>query len=259
MSEKTRARAGAVNDNPVVESGARLGYVASGVLHLLIAWVALQLAWSGGGGEADQSGALERLAGTGLGAAPLWVAVVGFALLGLWLLLEAVARRRAGDRLRSAAKGVVYLALCWTTVAVARGSATSSSEQTSDATARLMAQPLGRALVVAVGAVVVVVGGYHVVKGWSARFLADLRRHPGPWVVRAGRAGYVAKGCALVVVGGLFVVAGVRSRPDEATGLDGALRTMLDAPFGRVLLTVVALGLAAYGVYSLARARYARV
>ena len=44
--------------------------------------------------------------------------------------------------------------------------------------------------------------------------------------------------------------------PAEATGLDGALRTVLDAPFGRFLLTLVALGIAAFGVFCLIRARY---
>ena len=36
----------------------------------------------------------------------------------------------------------------------------------------------------------------------------------------------------------------------------GAMRTILDAPFGRFLLTLVALGIAAFGAYLLVRARY---
>ncbi|MGL4177935.1 MAG: DUF1206 domain-containing protein [Dermatophilaceae bacterium] len=38
-----------------------------------------------------------------------------------------------------------------------------------------------------------------------------------------------------------------------------ALKTLREQPFGPVLLTAVAVGIAAYGVYSIARARHARI
>ena len=44
--------------------------------------------------------------------------------------------------------------------------------------------------------------------------------------------------------------------PSDASGLDGALRTILEAPFGQVLLTLVAVGIAAFGAYCFVRARY---
>ncbi|MGI8625790.1 MAG: DUF1206 domain-containing protein, partial [Geodermatophilaceae bacterium] len=40
------------------------------------------------------------------------------------------------------------------------------------------------------------------------------------------------------------------------TGLDGALRLIVTAPFGRILLTLVAVGFLAYGLFAFARARY---
>ena len=66
-------------------------------------------------------------------------------------------------------------------------------------------------------------------------------------------------GEALALVGGLFVSAALTADPTKAKGLDGALRSLLALPLGRVLLILVAVGLAAYGIYSFARARYARV
>lgn len=260
MSERVRAAAASANDNPVVETGARLGYAASGVLHLLIGWVGIQLAWFHDGRKADQTGAIQSLADTGLGALPLWVALVGFGLLGLWQLLEALVRRGAGDRLKAAGKGVVYLALAAATASVAMGGGKKSgSKQTADVTRTLMDQPFGRVLVGLLGLAVIGVGVYHVVKGWRRGFLRDLREHPGPWAVRLGRVGYIAKGVALALVGGLFVSAAATAQPGKAKGLDGALRTLLDAPLGPVLLTLVAAGFAAYGLYSFFRARYARV
>jgi hypothetical protein len=246
-----------------VEPLARIGYALSGLLHLLIGTLAVRVAL-GGGGSADQSGALSQVAAQPFGRALLWVGVVGFVALALVYVSAAVwGPQRSGERVRSAAKALVYLALAWTALGFARGSGGSSSRQSADVTARLLGLPGGRLLVVVIGLVVVGVGGYHVAKGSRKKFLRDLRGgvegQLGGAVVKTGTVGYVAKGVALVVVGLLFVVAAVRSDPSQATGLDGALRALREQPFGVVLLLVVAVGLAAFGVYSIARARYGRL
>ncbi|GEN80165.1 DUF1206 domain-containing protein [Actinotalea fermentans] len=259
----TRASVADVRGRPAFQRGARLGYAANGVLNLAIGWLALQVAWGAGSEEASATGALRTLAGTPVGGFLLWVLLVGFALLGLWQLTTALLGGRTGERLKAAGKGVVYLALAVAAYGVVDqgGSGSSGSGGSSEAgwTADLMAQPLGRLLVAAVGAGVIAVGAYHVHKGWTRTFLRDLREHPGPWVVRAGRLGYVARGVAFGVVGGLFVAAAATADPDRAQGLDGALQTLRDAPFGQWLLTIVALGFVAYGVYSFVRARVGRV
>jgi hypothetical protein len=246
-------------DSEALEWAARTGYAVSGLMHLLIAWIALQLALGAHRKQADQSGALQTLASNGLGIVLLWVAVCGFAGLGLWMLTRVVLGPGAGDRFKSAAKAVVYLALAWTALGFATGKGTSSERKTSDVTASLMSKPAGGALIIVVGLVVLGVGIYHVYKGWSRRFLRDLRSHPGRAVVAAGRFGYIAKGVALGVVGVLFILAGLHNDPKQAGGLDKGLRTLLDVPYGKVLLGVIALGLAAYGLYSFGRARHGEV
>jgi hypothetical protein len=240
---------------------ARVGYAVNGVLHLLIGWIALQLAWGlGSSGSADQSGALGAMASNTLGRVVLWIGVVGWLGLGLWHVIEAVITRgEAKDRAKYAAKAVVYFALAWTAFEFARGSSSSSKEQSSDFTAGLMSQPFGTGLVVLVALVLIGVGIYHVHKGWKRKFLSDLVEHPGPAVEKLARFGYIAKGVALMVVGGLFVVAALENDPDEATGLDGAMKTILEAPAGQWLLTIVALGFIAFGIYSFVRAKKARV
>ena len=249
-------------NSAVVEWGARLGYATLGLLHLLIAWIALKVAWDIGGGskQADTSGALQTLTTSGTGVFLIWVCVVGFLLLAVWQLFEAaIGYGETSDRLKAAAKGVTYLFFAFTTFKVAQGSNSSAEKQTEDFTASLMTSPGGRLLVGVVGLVVLGIAGYHVYKGWTKKFLEDLREHPGDWAVTAGRIGYIAKGVALVIVGFFFLVAAWKADPDKAQGLDGALKTVKDAPFGPFLLTLVAVGIAAYGVYSFARSRYARV
>jgi hypothetical protein len=256
MTGHVQHAASRAGDHPLLEKGARLGYAASGVLHLLLAWVTVQLAWTSGGEQADQQGALAQLAGNGLGRALLWVLVVGFVLLALWQVTDAVAWGEAADRAKAAGKAVVYAVLAWTTVSVLTSGSGGGS---GGRTAGLMSSGAGRVLVGLVGAGVVVVGGYHVVKGWKQTFLQDLGSSPAPWVRTAGRVGYIGKGAALAVVGVLLAVAAVQSDPEKAQGLDGALHALADLPFGAVLLTLVALGFAAYGVYAFGRARHAKV
>lgn len=255
------------SDHPALETAARVGYAVSGLLHLLIGWIGLQVAWGfgGSGKDADQSGALQSLAGNGAGKLALWVGVLGFLGLGLWQLADAAFGHPGSDkeawgrRIKAFSKAVVYLVLGWTTFNFARGKSSDSESQTVDFTTSLMSKPGGQWLVGIVGLVVIGVGAYHVWKGATEGFLRDLEKDPGTWAVRAGVVGYIAKGVALAVVGVLFVLAAMHANPEEARGLDGALRTLKDQPFGPGLLTAVALGIAAYGIYSFSRARHARV
>lgn len=227
-----------VGGHPIVENGARVGYAVNGIVHLLIAWIAIQLALqpsaprkAEGQETVDQSGALATLASSGLGKVTLLIAVGGFALLALWQVTEAVIRRKTSVRLKSAAKGIVYASLAWSAFAFVRGAGSSSSEQTVDVTAELMNRPLGQALVAILGFVVLGIGGYHVYKGAKCRFLHDLREHPGQWAVFAGRYGYIAKGVALALVAVVFLVAAWHGRADEATGLDGGLESCSTCPW----------------------------
>lgn len=247
-------------DHPALETAARVGYAVNGVLHIVIGVIALQLAFGSKGKSADQSGALGSMADNGFGLVMLWVAVVAWLGLAIWQVTEAISGGwETSDRLKAAAKAVVYLVLSWTAFKFASGKGSSSKSQTTDFTASLMKQPAGQWLVALVGLAVIAVGVYHVVKGWKKKFLQDLETHPGEWIVKAGRVGYIAKGIALVIVGGLFVLAAVRHKPSEARGLDGALHNLLGAPGGPVLLGLVALGLIAFGVYCFGRARHADV
>jgi len=254
-----------VEGQPALQMGARVGYAVNGLLHLLIGWIALQVAWSASPKSADQSGALQSLAGNSLGRLTLWVAVVGFLALALWQLASVLAVRTGGEssqlaeRAKGISKAVVYLVLAWTSFSTAKGKPSSSKAQSADFTATLLQHTGGRLLVAVIGLAVIGVGGYHLVKGWTKKFLQDLSGNPGILATRAGVVGYIAKGIALAVVGALFVIAAAQNSSSKATGLDGALRSLRQQQFGPWLLTAVALGIAAFGLYSFARARHARV
>lgn len=249
-----------VGDNPIVETGARIGYAANGVLHLMIGWLAVQLATQSYSGDADQSGALSVLAANPAGRIGLWIGVIGWLGLCLWQLTESVLPLPdVKDRIKAISKAGLYAALSWSCFSFLRGSGSESSEQSVGATQTLLDSPGGMFLVIALGLVVIGVGVYHVIKGAKKKFLEDLKGHPGRAIEISGQIGYIAKGIALLIVGGLFFRAASVKNASEATGLDGALRTILEQPFGTFLLIAVGLGFVAYAVYSFGRARYARV
>ena len=56
---------------------ARLGFAVNGLLHILIAAIAISVAVGASAGTADQSGALGQLAGNPGGVFILWTIVVG--------------------------------------------------------------------------------------------------------------------------------------------------------------------------------------
>src|ERR1700709_1834389 len=117
----TRATANNVRDNAWFDRVARGGFAASGVLHLLLAFIVARLA-VGDGGNADQSGALATLAAQPGGAVMLWVSAAVLAARGLWQLVETFVERDLQDKLKAAAVGVVYLVLAFSAAKFAMGS-----------------------------------------------------------------------------------------------------------------------------------------
>ncbi len=266
----------AAGNSEWLERLARIGYVVDGVLHLIIGVIVLRLALgSGSGEEASPTGALSELSSTGFGTFALWVTVVAFVALGIWQAVNAAAgvgtagihrqdASRTGERVKAAAKAVLYLGLAYTAFRFTQGQGSSQSAQSQDVTAQLVQSTGGRVLVGAVGLVVLGVGAYLVYKGATKKFLEDLQgtgrsREVSKAIRVLGTAGYVAKGVAVAVLGVLLVYAAAQADAAEATGLDGAFRTIGEQPFGQVLLILMGVGIAAFGVYLFARARYQRM
>jgi hypothetical protein len=262
-------------DSDYLENLARVGLIAYGVVHVLVAWLALQLAWGlGGGGEsADQSGAMATVAESPVGKPLLWLIAIGLIALAVWQAAEVLRWRRgwsASGKTRTKAirksgkaivKAIIYITLAILAIRFATGGGQSSSEQQQQTTAGVFDWPAGQFLVGAAGLVLIGSGGYHVYKGVTKRFLKEIDTSdasPGAvkLVTRLGQAGFPGKGVALAGVGALLVWAAVTFDPSKATGLDGALHSILDLPFGRILLTLVAVGIAAFGAYLFVRARY---
>ncbi len=238
---------------------------------MLVGVLAVQAALGGSGQATGQEGALRSIL-----LAPLGRVLLGFIVLGLlayatWRLIQGI---RDPENEGTDAKGLVkrfdhvinglfHAALASSAGQLVLGSGGGGGSP-DDWTARLMAQPLGRWVVVAVGVVFVGAGLYQFYEVYRAAFrdelkLGEMGDRERTWATRSGRLGYAARGVVFGVIGVLLVQAALQTDPDEARGLGGALQTLARQPFGPYILGAVALGLVAYGVFMFVMACYRRI
>ena len=258
-------------DSRPLEYVARAGFVGYGIIHLLFAWIVFQVAFRGSGRTGDQSGALRSLAGHGVGKVLLVLIAVGLVGMGLWQAFVAVIgesgprdRTALAERVLSAVRAVLYVSLAWTAVRILRGANASMADKEQSKTSNLMDATGGRWLVALIGLVVLGAGAGIMWCGWRRKFAKHLNTHEmSPSVrqpiLRLGMAGYLAKGAAYAIAGILVVAAAVTYDPEKARGLDAALKTLAGHPWGVWLLALIGLGIAAFGVYCFAQARYRKV
>ena len=245
----------------------RVGLVAYGIVHLMVGWLALQLALGEKSESASNAGALHALAEQPFGEVLLWLIALGMALLVMWRLLEfgfgyrdeQDDAKRWRKRATSLGKAVIYGTLGWSAVKTAVGD--GSSGGTDSTTAKLMNLPGGQLIVGAIGLAIIGYGISLVIRGWTEKFTEHLDAQgqtgtDGSAYVLLGKVGYIAKGIAIALVGGLFCYAAVTHEAKKSGGLDQALQTVLGYPFGQVLLIAIGLGIAAYGLFCFARAKH---
>lgn len=252
---------------------ARVGFAGRGLLYLTVAFLAVGISRGQGGQNADKQGAVRALADTSFGSVVLIVLVVGFAGFALWQAAEAAWGRRdesddakrTAKRAASAGKGLVYAVLAASTASVLFGSdAQGGDQQESSWTARVFELPGGRVLVGIAGVVLVGVGGWLAVRGVRRKFEKHLDTGSMPTHLRGvtaigGAVGHTARGVVAGLAGLLLVKAALDYDPQQAKGIDGTLRTIVEQPYGRILLVLAAAGLAAFGLFSFVEARYRRL
>jgi hypothetical protein len=243
----------------------RLGLVARGILYLVLAALALQLVVTSRDAQVDSRGALHELAQNGIGQAALILLMVGFAAFALWHLYVAATGGSSGEEVRhrvaDAIRAVVYgsLAVLSATFLFASKPSGNTDQTGKTWTARVLEWSGGQLLVAAVGVAVGAAGLYllwRAVTGGPQDEHAVLQAAPRETdaLHRLGAVGNAARGAVVALVGLFLIVAAVTYDPNETVGLDGALKRLLDESYGDVLVVLVALGLAAFGVYSIARA-----
>lgn len=267
---RAQATAEGVERTAGFEVLARAGFVARGVVYGIIGILAIKLAIGAGGKTTDQSGALRTIAHQPFGKVLLVLVAIGLAGYSLWRLLHALLghgpeRSDSGfDRVSALGSGIAYGAICAVAVAILLGSGSGTSGHTSKATAGVLGWPGGTWLVGIAGAFFIGIALYQGYRGVTQDFLKDAKTETmsdatRKWYKLVATWGHLARAVVFGLVGVFMIKAAADFNPTKAVGLDGALAKLEHQPYGSALLGIVAAGLVAFALYSLADARYRRI
>lgn len=259
-------------EQPWVEALMRFGYAVRGMLYIIVGILAVQVALGRGGATTDKGGAITAIGQQPFGGLLLVLTIVGLAGYSLWGFVRAILDpfKRGTDpkgiaqRLGYVVSALSYGALILPAVRFLIRDNKGGSGGAQDWTANLIQQPWGKWLVVAFGVVGMVGGLGQLWQAFSAEFqkdfkFAEMSEQAQTWARRAGRFGYAARG-VIFAIGGFFLSkAALDANPKETKGLDGALQTLAQQPYGPWLLGLVALGLVSFGVYSVLCAKWIKL
>jgi hypothetical protein len=273
IDARTRAAGHSATSSTAFAALTRLGFVARGAVYAIIGVLAIQVAMHKGSSRpTNQRGALETIQKQPFGHWLLIAVAVGLGGYALWRFVQAAfgqGPEGGGDhstfgRIVAAASGCAYTAMCALAVSVLAGASSHSSSNPHKSAAGVLGWPEGQWIVGAAGAIFIGVALYQGYKGVSRKFLEeDKTDQMGPatkrWFTRIGVVGYLARMVAFGIIGIFVVKAAIDYAPAKAVGLDGALSKLAHHSYGPYLLGVVAAGLVAFGLYSIADARYRRI
>ena len=261
--------------NDWIETLARFGYAAKGVVYMLIGGLAFQLAVGQGGEAVGPRGAIDNIAGGIIGKVILGLIALGLFGYSIWRFVQAAKDpENKGDdakgiatRIGYACSGLVYALVGVEAVRLifTAGGGGGGDDGAAHWTAKVMEWPFGRWLVGAVALGILGAGLYQLYRGYSAEFKKLLKSEEMSadelkWGERLGRAGFAARGVVYLLIGGFLLYAAIQSNPQQAKGIGGALNVLRETSYGPWVLAIVAAGLFAYGAFSAGiLARYRRI
>lgn len=249
---------------------ARIGYAARGIIYVIVGSFAALAALGQGGETPDSRGALVELLNAPFGNVLLGMVALGLIGYALWRAVQALldaddhGTDTEGLVIRSglAVSALTHMGLAIAALGLIFGWGTGSSGDSSQEwTARIMSQPWGAWLVGAAGLAIIGAGVAHGIKAWRGDFRRrfDVVEEEQRYIMPVSRFGLYARGAVFIIIGGFLVTAAVQNDPSEARGLSGALQALQDQPYGWILLGIVAVGLVAFGAYSIIESVYRRI
>jgi hypothetical protein len=250
----------------VVDGLGRIGLVGYGLVHLVVAWLALHVAFGVPDAPPDAVGAVGTIARTPGGVFALLVAVIGLLAFALWQLTAAAigfrwvhGNERLRKRVGAVMKSIAVSALAGIVIDYLAGVGSARATSVQQLAGHVLELPAGRVLLGRVAVVLVGIACAMTYTGVRRTFMGDLDvKALAPGVRNAievaGAAGHLARALAIAVVGGLAGAAALFADPAWAGGLDTALRALGSTLAGAWLLVVVAAGFAAFGLFCVADA-----
>ena len=266
-------------EHPGVVKVGRVGWFAKGVVYTIAGYLALSVAakasgWANtaaGDQEASPTGAIKTVAGSTGGTLLLWLLAIGMLLYAAWRVVSALLpggtdAEAMAHRIGYVVSAVVYTTFALSAIALARDSPTAQNgnKKVTDISSSIMSHSAGRLVIGVVGAIVIVVGIYRMSKGFKLEVtdeldLGGMSSTRTTWMKRLGAVGEVGRGVGIGLVGFFLLRAAISYDANQATGLDGALRRLATESWGVLVVVIVGIGFAAYGIFCLATFTHRRL
>lgn len=241
----------------------RAGYGARGLVYAVVGGIAVWSAWTGGSAEGTTT-ALATLRGAPVGQGLLWAMALGLFAYAVWRALDAALDLEDhgtdaegwASRVGLMATGLIHAALGLSVLSLATGGASGGGD-TQGLVARVMQMDGGRWIVAALGVAVIGAGVYYAHKGIARKYKQDIRNTAATERLEPVlRFGLIAQGAVIGIIGVLIGYAAWTLDATQAGGLGAAFEQVRQAPFGRILLVAIALGLVAFAVENFVEAVY---
>ena len=272
------ARRAATNGQPWTDRAARAGYVARGIVYVLVGALALAAAAGAGGRPTDPNGALRTVARMPAGQIGLALIAAGLFVHAAFRALLTVAGEpyvkqgrwgRVASHVRHGFAACLYAGMALTAAALAvrwHGSAgTDKDAQTRHLSARVLAAPFGRPILIAIAIGIGIAAVVQIVRAVGPNRTRDRLRveemteRQSDFMVALGRVAYVGRAAVLAACAYFLMRGAIDRAPRETRGPGGALRGVWELPHGGVWLALVAAGLIAFGLYGVLEARWRRL
>ena len=259
--------------SPLMETLARVGYGVRGLLYIMMGFLALQVTLGKGSSPTDMKGAIAAIGKQPGGMVFLWVILIGLVSYSLWGVVRAVfdPLQKGHDAKGLLARGgflfsaASYALLIPGAYSLVSGSGSGSSSAASQQSlSKIMASPMGHWAIGLIGLAVIAGGVHQIIEGFNNSFDKQFQTYAMSAkevkiATQLGRFGTATRGFIFALIGVLMCLAVYQSNPSQAIGIDTVLKTILSQPFGIWLLGIVAVGLIAFGVYSMLSAAWFRL
>lgn len=269
MSDFISSFTGQTRDN-WFEKFARFGLASKGAVYLLMGTLSVLAAFGLSREKGDKEQAFKVIYDQPFGKVVLVAIAIG--LLGYVMLrtFQAIkdTEHKGKDlkgiltRIGYAISALLYIAIgAYALKLVFGNGGDDGGDSRQFVVSKVLAYPAGEYIVGIAGLIVIGVGIYQITRGVTGKFMKKVNlvnSNMKDAFKSAGTVGYISRGVVLGIIGYFLFYAARNSNPEEAQGTSAAF-DFLQNEFGSLMMAVVALGLAGYGVFCFVKAKYQKI